>query len=1119
MKSYRNIEQELEQFIRRYYLSRLVKGLILFTAIGLLYIFVILFVEHLFWFNSFWRATLFYGVVSVEFMLMLWLIIMPLFKYFKLQRGIDNIHAAQIIGNHFPHIKDKLLNVVQLNSINNQNELLRASIEQKSKSLLIVPFRNAVNLGKNKVYIKYLFFPLALLMLIYGFDKQFTLTDSYQRVWNYNTAFTPPAPFQFFVLNESLQVVQGQDYRLNVRVTGKSIPDDVQIIFDSQAYYLSQVSNDLYQYVFKSCNTDIVFNIKANTTLSSAYSLKVIKAPQLTSLKMALDYPSYTKLQDETLNDGGSTTVPEGTKIQWTLQTVSTDSVTFSYNDTLVFLQKQAQRFDHNMRVFTPFNYTLQTSNNALKDFETYNYNIGIIKDEAPQLSIQVKRDTLYEETLYFYGQISDDYGLYRLQLVYRPKREDAQQIVEPLELHSPRFQEFAQVFPAQRELEENTTYELYFEVTDNDPYRKGKRTRSEVFFYNSKDEYTEAKQKLETQAQTTKDVEALLDKLMKQEQALKTFSTLQKEQKGLRYSDQKQLKEFIERQQAQDELLKQYNKKMADNLEQFNSTETDEYKEQLSKRLQQQSERLQQDEKLLSELQELANKISQEELAKKLDDVAQQNINKQRSLKQLVELTKRYYVSQKVEQLQERLDNLANEQQALSEKSKAHNSLSDQKDQTEQFEALTQELAELKLDNNTLSKPISIPETTDLETSIKKDQNQAEENLSDQKQSTGPAQDGGAFQEAQKSQTKAAQKMRLMSQQMRQASSSGSANQMNEDIEMLRQILDNLLLFSFDQEALLLTFKALRPNQSDYPKYIVKQSTMRPHFEHVDDSLFALSLRQPMISEVINKEVAEVYSNIDKALEQLSENKTFEAVGYQRYVLSSANRLAAFLSDTLDAMEAQMSLSMGQGEGDMQLPDIIVQQEELNAQAQQMNSKKGEQKGGAGKSEGDGEPSNEGLPQQTNSGGQAQTAGQDGETSSGELFEIFKKQQELREALQEQLSSQGIPSQSNTLVKSMEDIERNLINEGLTPAVINRMQQLKHQMIKLNSSTYKQGKDNRRTSEFNKGRFSTTSAVALDSIKQFFNTKEILNRQPLPLRQDFRQKVQQYFKIDYDRN
>ena len=76
------------------------------------------------------------------------------------------------------------------------------------------------------------------------------------------------------------------------------------------------------------------------------------------------------------------------------------------------------------------------------------------------------------------------------------------------------------------------------------------------------------------------------------------------------------------------------------------------------------------------------------------------------------------------------------------------------------------------------------------------------------------------------------------MSQQMAQQMRSGGGQQMSEDIDVLRQILDNLLLFSFDQEALMKRFKESTANPSGHAKRLVKQGNLRQHFEHVEDSL-----------------------------------------------------------------------------------------------------------------------------------------------------------------------------------------------------------------------------------------------------------------------------------------
>ena len=120
----------------------------------------------------------------------------------------------------------------------------------------------------------------------------------------------------------------------------------------------------------------------------------------------------------------------------------------------------------------------------------------------------------------------------------------------------------------------------------------------------------------------------------------------------------------------------------------------------------------------------------------------------------------------------------------------------------------------------------------------------------------------------------------------------SGGSDQLSEDAEMLRQILDNLVLFSFDQESLLNKFRDIDINSNEYGKRLREQSSLREHFEHIDDSLFALSLRQPKISENVNKQITEVFFNIDKSLAQLSENQIYQGVSAQQYTITATNVL-----------------------------------------------------------------------------------------------------------------------------------------------------------------------------------------------------------------------------------
>src|SRR5690606_10056215 len=144
MNSIDLIYSKLEQFIRKYYTNQLIKGIFFFIGLGLLYFLFTLFVEYFLWLKPIGRTILFWLFVAVELVLFFRFICFPLFKLFKIQKGINYKEASKIIGNHFSEVNDKLTNFLQLAENQEKSELLLASIEQKAHNLSPVPFTNAV---------------------------------------------------------------------------------------------------------------------------------------------------------------------------------------------------------------------------------------------------------------------------------------------------------------------------------------------------------------------------------------------------------------------------------------------------------------------------------------------------------------------------------------------------------------------------------------------------------------------------------------------------------------------------------------------------------------------------------------------------------------------------------------------------------------------------------------------------------------------------------------------------------------------------------------------------------------------------------------------------------------
>ena len=1110
MNPFLDIKIKLEQFVKRYYVSALLKGALLFFGIGLLYVLFWISVEYFFWISSLGRTIIFWSLVFFETLLFYKLLCVPFLQYLKIRSGIDDQQAAKIIGDFFPEVKDKLLNVIQLNN-QPATDFVIASIQQKTKEFGGLSFKKAVQFKDNLKYLKYAILPLMIIGAVYVSGGQSSFKQSLNRVVDYKTVYSPPAPFKFVLAHNVLETIENQPYVLDVKIQGDIVPDQVEINFENQTYFLKKVNNRQFQYTFKNPKENIEFQVSSAKVVSSLYQLKVLTAPKIINSSLKLNYPSYTKIKNKTISNFGNIVLPEGTKMSWTFLTTSTDSVTFISGNSVSNFNKNGDEFTLSKRVFSDLTYDINTNNTQLKNYETLSYEARVVKDRPPVIDVQQSSSKTSVEQLYFYGQINDDYGISSLQIQYYPTGNVNLKKTEKIDYDN--NLDFTYQFPGPLALLPDTSYELFFEVFDNDPFPSPNKTKSQLFTYLSKSNTSLKEEQLDNQKELVNALENTFNKYEKQQNLVDDFTKEQLQKEGLNFNDQEKIQDILKRQKNQDEMIQRFNEQMQKTLNQFPEDTPDTFKEELTERLKEQNKRLEQDEKMLKELEDLAKKLNQEELLEKLQQLGQQKKNKEKSLEQMLELTKRYYVSKKVDQLKNKLEELSEEQNQQSQKTDTNTS-KDQDKLNMKFNDISKELKALRKQNNTLSKPLSIPETEQEEMSIQNDQNEAKNNLTKTESNT-LEKSSSALQKVSKAQQKAAQKMKQLAQQMSQSMAGGSSQQLTEDIEMLRQILDNLLVFSFEQEDLM--------NQSFSIKNIKKQMSLKTHFEHIDDSLFVVSLRQPMISETINDEIAQVYYNTNKTLSSLAEGRDYEAKAAQQYTITSSNNLANMLSDILNNLEMQMQPNPGQGQGDMQLPDIIMSQDDLQKQAEQMmkGQKEGFKKEGekGQKKESSSGESNEKTPGNSPSSGGTSETDQygDPEESSEALFQLYKKQQELRQNLENLLKQQGILGKGKSTLDSLEKLEQLIVSQGVTQKTLSKMKALKYEFLKLEDALLKKGMSPKRQSKTNRDQFKTSNVLTEEEIKRLFGREEILNRKPLPLRQNVKKKVQRYFNLKND--
>ena len=1119
MESFKKVEQKLHQFTRKYYTSELIKGGILFHSFGLIYFFFTLYLEYFLWLKPPVKTILFWLFLAIELFFLIRYIGIPIFKLIGLKKGITDVQSSKIIGAFFPEVQDKLINVLQLKQTNNQSDLLLASIHQKSIELQPILFRKAVDYKKNIKYLKYAVFPFLIwgVTLFLGTDGE--LKKSLERFVNHRTTYIPPAPFTFYLDNSSLKVVQGKSLSILIKTKGNVSPSEAKIHYESQQYYLQNNKNGTFSFTFYDVQKPVTFFIESNKVQSKNYTIDLLYSPTINNISLDLVYPKYIRKKNEKLTSSGNITVPEGTHILWNVYANQADSISFIEQDKIDYFNRISEKyFKYSKKIKKGINYTISSSNKYLKDYERLQFYVDVVKDEFPKITVQTNNSLSSLEPGLFAGQISDDYGIKQFQVVYYDEKTPRSQKKLDLPITTNNLQTFFYQFPDGLTLDKGKNYEFFFQVSDNDAVNGSKKAKSEIFNLRNKTSLELRQELFQEQRNTINTIEnALINQQTYQKNIERVQNDLQLKKKPS-WNDKIKFQKLADRQNKYNKMMQRQTDRLIKNLDekQADGKRLQNKKEDLKKRIEE-LKKTQKQQKLLNEIQKLAAKLNKEDLLKKAKEFAQQNKQQDRSLERILELTKRFYVEQKTMQIAQKIDNLSKTQKELANKKDA--SLIEQKEIKQKFNEIKEEFNELYKDNEKLKDPMDLPDVEDQKEEVNSELKKTEDMFSKE----SPL-------EINKHQNRAAKKMKEMSIKMQKKMMEMQGDSIEENMDNLRKILDNLVIFSFKQEQLMNIFDVISTSHPDFGKDLKKQNQLKTYFEHIDDSLYVLSMRMPKISAKIKEDISATFYNLDQSLENFTENRFSNGVSNQRYVMTAVNNLADYLSNILNNMKNSMSMKIGKGKkgkgSGFSLPDLIKKQGELSKKMSK-GTKKGQEpgdgkkgsKGTKGDAQGKSQGKSQGKANKDGINNQENGNSDGGKTDDldGQLYEIYKQQSLLRQELQNQIKnsfngSLNNNSEARKALKTMEELENEILEKGFNPGTFQKMQNLNYQLLKLEKAALKQGMDKKRKSSSNSSEYQNNAIKAINLNKQFYNQIEILNRQSLPLQQNYKKKVKAYF-------
>ncbi|MDO8993834.1 MAG: hypothetical protein Q7U83_12260, partial [Daejeonella sp.] len=907
------------------------------------------------------------------------------------------------------------------------------------------------------------------------------------------------APFSFEIINEQLSVVQGSDFTLLVKLTGNEIPDEIYLEDGLNTFKLEKDNIIRFKYTFRNLQKNKKIILKAGEFRSEDYVLEVKARPTLLDFDVLIEYPAYINKSNEKLENTGDLTVPEGSRIRWKFRAQNSDQIDMVMDKKSFLLKESGENlFNFSFKALKNLSYSIRPLNSEVPESDGVSYELRVIPDLLPIIDVNERADSVNSRLIYFVGQASDDHGFSKLNFNYRVLSEKTKK-GEKSEIRSVKFDKnalqsnFFYIWDVNEALAKpGEQIEYYFELFDNDGVNDPKSVKSSIKTL-----------KLPSEAELEKKLEANSVQIKKKmEQAIKKSAQLEKDtkrlnqellnKKSLSFEERKQIENLLQKQKEIDELVKEIQKENKQNL-----AEQQEENEQILEKQKQIEELFNNvlDEKtreILKNIEKLLEKnnknLTQEELSKMQMD----NKSLQKELDRILELYKQLEFDQKLTNTIEKLSELARDQEELSEKSQDKKAeLEELKDEQkllqEDFKELKEELSELEQKNEKLEQKNNFENQEKAKQEIDKEQQKSTENLEKKDQ-----------KKASESQKKAAADIKKLTKDLQSMQQESEEKESEVNVKSLREILDNLITSSFDQEKTMQTVRQTNTSDPNYTIQSQKQKDIQINLKMIEDSLYSLSKKVPQIQSVVNKEIQAINFNVGRAIESLGERRTAEANRNQQFAMTSINNLALMLNEALEQLQQaqQNGKPGGKGKQKQNLSQLSKMQEQLNKNMQKAREdmqKQGQQKSG----------------QQGKSSGEM----------SEQLAKMAREQQMIRQAMQEinkmeNKDGKGALGNLDKLMKEMEQTETDLVNKRIQQETLSRQQEILSKLLDAEKADREREQDQKRESKEGIAPPPVNSIILQEFQKIKQKEIDLLKTVTPSLNSFYKIKVRDYFKF-----
>ncbi len=944
-----------------------------FSTAALLSLTITGFLELLFHLNTTGRTILFFSVLVLLATLFVRDVIIPVLRSRGLLSVPDNLQLANTIGSHFPAIKDRLLNLLQLYEELRSGkslyslELIEASFQDLATFIRPLDFRTTVDTSSVKKSLRFFSMVVAGVFLLV-LSSPAGLFEAYGRLLAFRQEFTVPAAYSFEIHPGNVDVVKGEQVEIRVRVhsTATTSPPTagLQLIYRPEGQATAEHkqvradSTGLFTTTLTNLRSTTEYFARLDDVESNRYTLTVVDLPILRSLRVRLDYPSYTRLppriQDEFVGD---VTALAGTRVSLSgtaSKKIVEGKIIIDSTKTNP-LDVRGDFFAGSFTVESDGHYHIEVRDEAsLTNPNPIRYQIRVVPDEFPTVTVLDpgrNLDIAGTQSLPILIQAKDDFGLTSMRLAHRlihsryePPQENYRFVPIPFAPRREGAIEIAYAWNlAPLSLAPEDVVEYYVEVFDNDAVRGPKSTRSQTYLLrlpSLEEVFAEAERGQEA---SLDQLRKSLDEAKQLKEKLESISQDFKTNKPMDWQQQKKLEEMSKKYNELQRKLAEAQKALEAVVQKMDqqkilSQETMEKYLELQQLFEQlDSGELQQ---ILRQMQQAMQNVNREQLQQALQSMTFSEERFRQSIERTIELLKRIQIEQKLDEVKKRAETLLQRQEEL--RDQTERAQGDQK----QLEELAQQQRELAEQEKKFEEALS-----DLERRMEQfplempvDQLQQmrdrlqQQDVPQMMEQASVMMQGGQRQQAMEKQQHAAKSLKEAQEGLSSIQQRMMQQQLQHVLYEMRKATNNLLELSQRQESLKQQSQSAPPNSPQLRQNAQDQLQTMQDLGNVIRGLTELAKRSFAVTPEMGKAIGEAFQKMQSAMNNLDARNGFMASQEQGAAMSSLNKAAM---EVQQAMQNLMKGGSGGGAGGImqQLQAMAGQQQSINLQTQQMRA------------------------------------------------------------------------------------------------------------------------------------------------------------------------------------